>query len=80
MGVRFLKASALQLPRARVTSCEFQEKPAEVTTFAKSQLAMQYCTFSLPISEQAFLNIGVWGTTALYILEKHSIVVCAGNT
>ena len=41
MGVLFLKASALQLPRTRVTKCEFQEKPEEVTKCAKSLLAMQ---------------------------------------
>ena len=41
MGVLFLKASALQLPRTRVSKCEFQEKPEEVTKCAKSLLAMQ---------------------------------------
>ena len=41
MGVLFLKASALQLPRTRVIKCEFQEKPEEVTKCAKSLLAMQ---------------------------------------
>ena len=41
MGVLFRKVSALQLPRTRVTGCEFQEKPEEVTKCAKSLLAMQ---------------------------------------
>ena len=78
MGVLFLKASALQLPRTRVTKCEFQEKPEEVTKCAKSLLAMQTINlFNLhsPCSEpkrkkalnqkQVLLDIGVCRTTAL---------------